>query len=82
MKFIIKLKQIFIYLTDVAAEKTQKSLFAGIEGFNPSNLKHTETQEKNPLPDKEGKLTNKNIYYESYVIGPKISNAIIAYVNK
>ncbi|KAJ0183066.1 hypothetical protein K1T71_001042 [Dendrolimus kikuchii] len=38
---------------DVAAEKTQKSLFDGIEKFDASRLKHTETQEKNPLPDKD-----------------------------
>lgn len=48
--------QIFFCLrfTDVAAEKTEKALIAGIEHFDPSKLKHTETQEKNPLPDKEG----------------------------
>lgn len=39
---------------DVATEKTQKSLFDGIEKFDSSQLKHTETQEKNPLPDKDG----------------------------
>uniref|UniRef100_A0A1A9W966 Uncharacterized protein n=1 Tax=Glossina brevipalpis TaxID=37001 RepID=A0A1A9W966_9MUSC len=44
----------------VAAEKNQKSLFEGIESFNPSKLKHTETQEKNPLPDKEVKNNNNN----------------------
>nr|CAH7714335.1 unnamed protein product [Callosobruchus chinensis] len=38
---------------DVAAEKTEKALIAGIEHFDTSKLKHTETQEKNPLPDKE-----------------------------
>lgn len=40
---------------DLAAEKTEKALIAGIEHFDASKLKHTETQEKNPLPDKEGK---------------------------
>ncbi|KAK2584293.1 hypothetical protein KPH14_006691 [Odynerus spinipes] len=38
---------------DVAAEKTQQTLIAGIETFDPSSLKHTTTQEKNPLPDKD-----------------------------
>nr|XP_036676343.1 thymosin beta isoform X1 [Drosophila suzukii] len=38
---------------DVAAEKTQQSIFEGITAFNQNNLKHTETHEKNPLPDKE-----------------------------
>lgn len=45
--------QIFL---DVAAEKTEKALIAGIEHFDPSKLKHTETNEKNPLPDKDGEL--------------------------
>lgn len=43
-------------LPDVHAEKTQKSLFAGIESFDATKLKHAETCEKNPLPDTEGKL--------------------------
>ncbi|PBC32553.1 Thymosin beta-a [Apis cerana cerana] len=36
---------------NVAAEKTQQTLMSGIETFDPSSLKHTETQEKNLLPD-------------------------------
>jgi hypothetical protein len=32
------------------------SLVKNIEGFDATKLKHTETQEKNPLPDKDGKL--------------------------
>lgn len=42
------------YFLDVASEKTQKALLEGVEAFDTSKLKHTETQEKNPLPDKEG----------------------------
>lgn len=42
-------------MLDVKMEKTQK-LVAGIEGFDSTKLKHTETQEKNPLPDQDGKL--------------------------
>lgn len=42
-------------ISDVAAEKTEKALIDGIEQFDTTKLKHTETQEKNPLPDKEGK---------------------------
>lgn len=38
----------------MATEKTQQNLFAGIEGFDSTKLKHAETQEKNPLPDKDG----------------------------
>ena len=41
---------------DVAAEKNQQTLIAGIEHFDPSRLKHTETHEKNPLPDQDGKI--------------------------
>lgn len=44
---------------DVAAEKTQQTLIAGIEKFDSTKLKHTETQEKNPLPDKDGKYSNQ-----------------------
>lgn len=43
-----------LWFPDVATEKTQKSLFDGIEKFDATRLKHTETQEKNPLPDKDG----------------------------
>lgn len=39
---------------DVATEKSQKNLFNTIEGFDSTKLKHAETQEKNPLPDKDG----------------------------
>lgn len=38
-------------------EKQEKELIANIEGFDPAKLKHAETQEKNPLPDKDGKGT-------------------------
>lgn len=44
---------------DVAAEKTQQTLIAGIEKFDTASLKHTETQEKNPLPDKDGRVTRQ-----------------------
>lgn len=42
------------FLLDVATEKSQKNLIATIEGFDSTKLKHAETQEKNPLPDKDG----------------------------
>nr|CAD7576159.1 unnamed protein product [Timema californicum] len=38
---------------DVATEKNQKALLQGVEAFDTGKLKHTETQEKNPLPDKD-----------------------------
>lgn len=41
-------------ISDVASEKTQQNLIHGIVEFDASKLKHAETQEKNPLPDKDG----------------------------
>lgn len=38
---------------DVKMEKVQQ-LVSGIEGFDSTKLRHTETNEKNPLPDKDG----------------------------
>ena len=40
--------------TDIVLEKGQQQLRQGIETFDPNSLKHAETQEKNPLPTKEG----------------------------
>lgn len=48
--------------TDVATEKTQLNLKQGIENFDATKLKHAETQEKNPLPDKDGKKF-MNVYF-------------------
>lgn len=42
---------------DIDAEKGQQALRQGIEGFNPSALKKTETHEKNVLPTKESEYT-------------------------
>lgn len=53
-------KIITLLFADVAAEKTQQTLIAGIEKFDTNKLKHTETNEKNPLPDKEGNYINFN----------------------
>lgn len=41
-------------ISDVATEKSQQNLIHGIEAFDASKLKHAQTQEKNPLPDKDG----------------------------
>lgn len=41
---------------DVAAEKTHNALISGVEHFDKSTMKHTETEEKNPLPPIEGLL--------------------------
>lgn len=48
------LENFFCSFSDVATEKSQKNLFNTIEGFDSTKLKHAETQEKNPLPDKDG----------------------------
>jgi len=40
----------------IEAEKEQQQLIAGIENFDSTKLKHTVTEEKNPLPTKEGKF--------------------------
>ena len=42
---------------DIDAEKGQQALRDGIEKFDPSGLKKTETTEKNVLPTKEGEST-------------------------
>ena len=44
-----------LFFADVKMEKVQQ-LVSGIEGFDSTKLRHTETQEKNSLPDKDGKL--------------------------
>lgn len=43
------------FVPDIDAEKGQQALCQGIEGFDTSALKKTETQEKNVLPTKESK---------------------------
>lgn len=45
----------FFIILDLKAEKTQKAVLDDLEGFDTGKLKHTTTQEKNPLPDKSGK---------------------------
>ena len=56
---------IYLFL-DVAAEKTQQTLIAGIEKFDTASLKHTETQEKNPLPDKDGMIYKSGFQIDLY----------------
>lgn len=73
-----KMNNVYILIPDVATEKTQNALFDGIEKFDATRLKHTETQEKNPLPDKDGKLhTSLNIYgaWLSYSADKPVSHA-------
>lgn len=45
----------FLFIA-IQVEKVQQNLIEGIEKFDAKKLKHAETQEKNPLPTKEGKL--------------------------
>lgn len=40
----------------VMQEKVHQNLISGVEGFNKAAMKHTLTQEKNILPDPEGKI--------------------------
>ncbi|KPJ05118.1 hypothetical protein RR46_03955 [Papilio xuthus] len=37
----------------VAAEKAHQNLLDGVEHFDKTQMKHTTTEEKNPLPPKE-----------------------------
>lgn len=41
-------------LKAVAAEKNHQNLLTGVEHFDKSSMKHTETSEKNALPPIEG----------------------------
>lgn len=47
-------KDIVKFFSDIVAEKDHQALRQGIEGFDAAVLKKTQTQEKNPLPTKEG----------------------------
>lgn len=40
-------------MTAIEKEKEQINFINGIEHFDATKLKHTETMEKNPLPTKE-----------------------------
>lgn len=53
----------------IEAEKGQQQLISGIENFDPAKLKHTITEEKNPLPTKEGKLIkcNYKFYFKHFM---------------
>lgn len=55
---------IFAFLVEVASEKAQQAVLKGVEGFDPSKLKHAETQEKVILPGAEG----KDLLYPSHAL--------------
>lgn len=44
----------------IEQEKDQQRFISGIENFDTSKLKHTETCEKNPLPTKEAIAQEKS----------------------
>lgn len=45
---------LYSFLAVIEQEKGLQGILQGIESFDPAKLKPTETQEKNPLPTKEG----------------------------
>jgi Thymosin beta-4 family len=51
----------FAFNKAVAAEKAHISLINGVEHFDKTSMKHTETEEKNPLPPMEGKALCLNV---------------------
>lgn len=73
----------FVWISDVATEKSQQDLIHGIEGFDATKLKHAQTQEKNPLPDKDGTYwigfhifmsKSTSIFYHSLTLQQTSSN--------
>lgn len=57
-----------VLFSDVAQEKTHKNLLEGVEAFDTGKLKHTETQEKNPLPDKDGKKLFISVFHANFAV--------------
>ena len=43
--------------TDIQTEKSHQNLVQGIEGFEKSTMKRTETSEKITLPNQQGRLS-------------------------
>jgi Thymosin beta-4 family len=53
----VALRLYFIFIIEaVAAEKAHINLITGLSTFDKTTMKHTETEEKNPLPPMEGWL--------------------------
>lgn len=44
------------FVAAIAQEKTEEELKSGIEQFDKDQLRPQKTEEKNPLPDKDGRL--------------------------
>lgn len=51
---VVHCMALHVVVSDVAAEKQAQAHLQAVEGFNTSNLKHTDTKEKIVLPAKEG----------------------------
>jgi len=60
----------------------QEKTIHNIEEFDKSKLKHTETEVKNPLPDKEGEIVLVFCYYcyYYYTVSQKTSHLRLAIV--
>ena len=72
----------------MATEKAVETVLKGIEDFDPSVLKHTETQEKVVLPDAEGNRSvvvylKRHIYskYVFYSTGGIINGVVYPFGN-
>ena len=52
----------------IAQEKTEEELKSGIEQFDKDQLRHQKTEEKNPLPDKNGKLKSSQTQHLPFPI--------------
>lgn len=63
----------------MAAEKNEQAFIKGIEDFEKSKLKHTETQEKNLLPDKEGEvlLLTTILWYAYNLLAKKLTRILL-----
>lgn len=48
----------------MAAVKAHSELISGVEHFDKAKMKHTETTEKNPLPEMEGLLLFFFAYFD------------------
>lgn len=69
---------VFFLPTAIEAEKEKNKFLNGIENFDPTKLKHTETCEKNPLPTKDVIEQEKTAWTSSFNIHPQLYLASIA----
>lgn len=57
LHMLLKILALACYYVDVALERTHNALIAGVENFQPSSLKRTDTKEKIVLPNAEGNFS-------------------------